>query len=253
MGIGRTLRSLNGMVDADVIGSYAVAGAFAAFRHLQPSHVDRVEVLVPAVANDVPAAVASWLADGGWHDARDGAVVVGDWPVLFTPAVGGLAGEALAAAVPVDVDMGDGTAPFTIRALTAEHLAATTLATGRHDDRERLVQLLEEGVPHMAALDDILRRHGLVAAWRDFVARYGPVIGPMHPKSPHAGYPDISDVLARKAQGRLDLGALLYGSKLARMRGVLAGMAAARDTRRTGRPAGNGARDTGYEGTASTL
>ncbi len=53
-------------------------------------------------------------------------------------------------------------------------------------------------------------------------------------------YPDISDILARKAEGRLDLAKLPYGEKIMRaerMRDELAGMAAAREARKAEREA----------------
>jgi len=59
-----------------------------------------------------------------------------------------------------------------VRVITAEHLAAVALETGRAKDHARLVQLVESGVLSTGVLDEILRRHDLVDAWRAFLRRF---------------------------------------------------------------------------------
>ena len=51
------------------------------------------------------------------------------------------------------------------RVMTAEHLIAIALKTGRAKDHARIALLLEEAEIDHSRLQDILRRHGLVDAW----------------------------------------------------------------------------------------
>ncbi len=46
MGIHQTVEVLNDMVEAGVIGPYAIGGAFAAFRYIQASVTEDLDVLV---------------------------------------------------------------------------------------------------------------------------------------------------------------------------------------------------------------
>ena len=56
--------------------------------------------------------------------------------------------------------------------MTAEHLMAVALQTGRAKDFARLVAFVESRVADATLLDDILERHGLAGAWQRFEERY---------------------------------------------------------------------------------
>ena len=56
--------------------------------------------------------------------------------------------------------------------MSAEHLMAIAVQTGRVKDHARLVAFVESGVADRARLDDILSRHRLDAAWQRFKSRY---------------------------------------------------------------------------------
>ncbi len=58
------------------------------------------------------------------------------------------------------------------RVLTAEHLAAIALQTGRAKDKARLLQFVEAGVLDGSRFEAILGRHGLVAAWQKFERQF---------------------------------------------------------------------------------
>ena len=56
--------------------------------------------------------------------------------------------------------------------MTAEHLVAIALQTGRAKDFSRILQFVESGVLDSAKLDLILPRHGLLAKWEQFGDRF---------------------------------------------------------------------------------
>lgn len=65
-------------------------------------------------------------------------IVVGDWPVQFLPPSDALEAQAIAEAVAATVE-GVGT-----RVMSAEHLVALALRTGRPKDHARIVQFVEQ-------------------------------------------------------------------------------------------------------------
>ena len=56
--------------------------------------------------------------------------------------------------------------------MTAEHLTAIALRTGRPKDKIRIVQFIESGVLDETKLNQILERHGLLAKWKNFKHKY---------------------------------------------------------------------------------
>jgi hypothetical protein len=61
---------------------------------------------------------------------------------------------------------------LTTRVMTAEHLMAIALQTGRAKDHARLVMFVEAGIADMARLRAILARHSLLDAWAKFEKRF---------------------------------------------------------------------------------
>jgi len=56
--------------------------------------------------------------------------------------------------------------------LTAEHLVAIALNTGRAKHFARIVQFLEQHAVEEEKLNDILSRHELLDKWKTFERRY---------------------------------------------------------------------------------
>jgi hypothetical protein len=56
--------------------------------------------------------------------------------------------------------------------MTAEHLVAIALRTGRSKDHVRILQFLEHNAADPDKLADIVRRHGLTTKWIDFKRKY---------------------------------------------------------------------------------
>jgi hypothetical protein len=74
--------------------------------------------------------------------------------------------EALAQAVETEVE---GVRTWV---MSAEHLVAIALRTGRAKDFTRILQFVESGVIDPNKLDQILERSGLLAKWEQFGDKY---------------------------------------------------------------------------------
>ena len=84
----------------------------------------------------------------------------------FLPASQPLVAESVREAVTREAD------GLTTRVMTAEHLMAIALQTGRAKDHARLVMFVEAGIADMDRLRDILARHSLLDAWAKFEKRF---------------------------------------------------------------------------------
>jgi hypothetical protein len=153
-----------------VIQSYAIGGAVGATFYLEPSATMDVDVFVsfqPEAGSLLvtPQPFFDYLqARGGVMDGEY--IVVAGWPVQFLPAATALTLEALEQAVEKDV------AGVPARVFTAEHLAAIALQTGRAKDKARLLQFVEAGALDSARFQNIVVRHGLAGAWRQFEQQF---------------------------------------------------------------------------------
>lgn len=80
----------------------------------------------------------------------------------FLPAANALLEEALAQAVGTELEG----VPTWV--MTAEHLTAIALQTGRTKDFNRILQFVESGTLAPDRFDSILKQHGLLAKWEQF-------------------------------------------------------------------------------------
>ena len=151
-----------------VIGLYAVGGAVGAAFYLEPVATLDVDIFVlfepaPLILTLTPiyeaCAKLGYLAEGD-------AIQIEGWPVQFLPASQPLVSEAVQAAVTREA------AGLKTRVMTAEHLMAIALQTGRGKDHARLVMFVEAGMADMDCLRDILARHSLLDAWSRFEKRF---------------------------------------------------------------------------------
>jgi len=161
---------INGMQAAGVIERYAIGGAVAATFYLEPVATLDVDVFVefhtePGSQMISPEPIFRYLRDRGC--AMEGEhIVIAGWPIQFLPAGSALVQEALAKAVEKDVE---GTPA---RVFTAEDLAAIALETGRAKDKARVLQFIEADVIDLDRLQEILTRHGLAGAWKQFERQF---------------------------------------------------------------------------------
>ena len=160
-----------------IIGGYAIGGAVGATFYLEPVATLDVDVFVLLAAGGegsllVLSPVYEYLLSRG-HKAEGEYIVIGDWPVQFLPPIGSLEEEAITAAAIHQVDS------VAVPVMSAEHLTAIALKTGRGKDFARILQFIESGVPDPARLNDILLRHLLLDKWEQFGKRF------LTPPTPH--------------------------------------------------------------------
>lgn len=167
----KTLRVINEMVAASVIGRYAIGGAVGATFYLEPVTTMDVDIFVPIHAEGssliiTASPIYEYLKNRGYHPVGE-ALKIEDWLVQFLPPNGPLVEEAIAAAR--EVNVGDDVQTYV---MTAEHLIAIALQTGRPKDMTRIVQFIHAGRFDEDVLRGIFQRHGLSPQWEDFQGRF---------------------------------------------------------------------------------
>lgn len=163
-----TLSEINELRAAGLIGQYAIGGAMGATFYLEPISTYDLDIFVifeesPLILTLSP--IYEFLQVRG-HQPDGDAIVIHGWPVQFLPAESDLLREAVEQARSIDYD---GTEA---RVMSAEHLMALALQTGRGKDHARLVAFVAAKVADKMKLDEILQRHNLVSAWARFERTY---------------------------------------------------------------------------------
>jgi hypothetical protein len=165
-----TIESINQMYADGVVSKYAIGGAVGATFYLEPAATLDVDIFVtlpkgPGGLLLSLSPIYEYLkARGG--TVEDEHIAIGGWPVQFLPANGELELEALAEAVPTKVE------DVETWVMTAEHLAAIALRTGRPKDHNRILQFIEQGAVDRKKLQIILERHNLTEKWKQFERRF---------------------------------------------------------------------------------
>ncbi len=162
----RTLKVINDMQAAGVIGRYAIGGAVGATFYLEPTPTMDLDVFVaihPEAGSLIitPKPIYDYLTARGYTAVGE-ALQIEDWLVQFLPPTGALAEEAIVRAKRVHVE---GLSTFVF---TAEHLVAVALETGRPKDKARILQFIEADAIDQKALEVILDRHRLLEKWKQF-------------------------------------------------------------------------------------
>jgi len=147
-----------------VIGKYAIGGAVGAIFYLEPVATLDIDIFVSfqsAGSLISLSPIYDYLTSRGFKAEKE-YIIVDRWPVQFLPAGNALIEEALELAVQTEVE---GVYTWV---MTAEHLVAIALQTGRTKDFSRILQFVESGTLISDKLDSILSRHGLLAKWEQF-------------------------------------------------------------------------------------
>jgi hypothetical protein len=165
-----TIQAINQMQADHIIGKYAIGGAVGATFYLEPAATLDVDIFV-TLPTEPGGTLLSLSSIYDYLKARGGAlehehVVIGGWPVQFLPASDALELEALAEAVPATVEH------VGTWVMTAEHLAAIALRTGRPKDHNRILQFIEQGAVDKIKLGIIVERHNLTGKWKQFERRF---------------------------------------------------------------------------------
>jgi hypothetical protein len=165
-----TLEAINRMQADGVIGKYAIGGAVGATLYLEPAATLDVDIFVtlPTAPGSLLLSLAplyDYLKSRG-GTVKDEHIVIGGWPVQFLPPKNELEREAVAESVPATVE------GVTTWVMSAEHLVAIALCTGRSKDHIRILQFIEQDAVDRGKLQGILERHGLTPKWKRFERKY---------------------------------------------------------------------------------
>lgn len=165
-----TLEAINRMQVDGVIGKYAIGGAVGATFYLEPAATVDLDIFatLPTAASGLLLSLApiyEYLKSRGGK-AVDEYIEIGGWPVQILPLSNDLETEAVSEAVSTQVE------GVTTWVMTAEHLVAIALRTGRAKDHNRILQFIEQGAVNREKLQAILERNGLVAKWKEFERKY---------------------------------------------------------------------------------
>ena len=165
-----TLEMINQMQADGVIGKFAIGGAVGATFYLEPLATADVDVFVmlplsPGGSLISVAPLYEYLIARGCRMEGE-RIIVGEWPVQFLPPHGELEQEALAESVETEVE------GIRTWVLTAEHLIAVALETGRAKDYARIIHFLEQDAVDRDKLNRILIQHGLISKWEKFTRKF---------------------------------------------------------------------------------
>jgi hypothetical protein len=161
-----TLEAINQMHADGVISKYAIGGAVGATFYLEPAATVDLDVFVtlPGASAGILISLTpiyEYLKSHGGK-VQDEYIVLGGWPVQFLLPANPLEEEAVSQAIFTKVE---GAAT---QVMSAEHLVAIALNTGRAKDHSRILQFLEQNAVDKDKLQGILARHGLTAKWKQF-------------------------------------------------------------------------------------
>jgi len=157
------------MLTDGIISHYALGGAVAATFYLEPAATLDVAVFVLLPNADGTlvslSPIYEYLKSPGGIESRE-YITIGDWPVQFLVPANELEREAVATAVPVDVE---GVRTWV---MLAEHLVAIALSVGRAKDYIRILQFINEKAVDRKILLTVLETHGLTMKWKQFEHRF---------------------------------------------------------------------------------
>ncbi len=163
----KTLQVLNALEREGVFTRYAIAGAMAATFYVEPvlTFDLGVVVVLPQAQGMVTSLTPLYdaLRARGYGEQGE-CVEIEGVPVQFLPVYNALIEEALAESKETVYEK------TPTRVLSAEHLAAIAIQTGREKDRQRVRLLLEQAALNHNYLSAVLTRHGLQARWKQWTA-----------------------------------------------------------------------------------
>jgi hypothetical protein len=165
----KTLAVINQLEQEGLVERYAIGGAIAATRYIEPIQTYDLDIFVmlplsPSGLISI-SPIYTYLTQRGYTPQKE-CIIVEGWPVQFLPVYNQLTEEALERAIEVKF----GLTPT--RVLSAEYLGAIMLETGRSKDHARLIQFFEHDALDRAVLEDIVKRHGLRSKWEVFQRRF---------------------------------------------------------------------------------
>jgi len=161
----QTVHILNELAERKLVESYAIGGAMAAFFYAEAVVTEDLDafvlIAIPAGTLLTLTPVYDYLKSRGAVEQREHLILAGTL-VQLIPAYDALTEEAVRQAVERTIGQ------TSTKVMTAEHLIAIALKTGRAKDHARIALLLDEADVDPARLTDILTRHTLMERWTGF-------------------------------------------------------------------------------------
>lgn len=163
------LETLLKLRDEGLLARFAIGGAIAASYYVEAVVTEDLDVfafLTPAPSGLLllgPLYERLQQLGGKVHNEH---VVIGGWPVQILPAYTPLVEEAVMQA---QERLFEGVG---VPVVSAEHLCAIALQTGRAKDYARVHAFFEAGVVDGAALRRLIDRHALAERWQIYERRY---------------------------------------------------------------------------------
>ena len=93
-------------------------------------------------------------------------MLIHGWPVQILPAYTSLVEEAVRDAREQAFE------GLSVPVVTADHLCAIALQTGRPKDFQRIYSLIQAGCVTSAKLRQLIQAHGLQERWKQYARRY---------------------------------------------------------------------------------
>jgi len=162
-----TLQVLNTLVEEKVISDYAIGGAMGATFYIDPVMTIDLDIFVLSLDKcdllPLQPIYQALKTKGYWPDEHEKECVdIEGIPVRFLPAYNPLLEEACQSAKVTEY------AGTKTKVISAEHLVAISLQTGRLKDKLRVLAFNEAQILDHEKLDGILTRHGLTEKWQQW-------------------------------------------------------------------------------------
>ena len=148
---------------------FAVGGAVAASFYIEAVATEDLDVFALLKASASGLLVLTPLYDRLKElgaSLQNEHVVIHGWPVQILPAYTPLVEDAVSGAIERAFD------DLAVPVVSAEHLCAIALQTGRPKDYLRVHSLIEAGCVDRAALARMVDQHGLSGRWSIYARRY---------------------------------------------------------------------------------
>lgn len=156
----KTLEVINELEKEKLIKTYAIGGAIAALKWIEPFFTRDLDIFIIPVQKTkdgeliVLTPIYDYLASKGYLEWKGQWLMIEGIPVEFIPAEG-LIKESVENAVEIDFE------GVKTRVITPEYLIALFLTAGRDKDLIKIRMLLDQAPVEMKKLNDILQRYGL--------------------------------------------------------------------------------------------
>jgi len=155
-----TLRIINELKEKGLIKDYAIGGAIAALRWVEPFFTRDLDIFIipeKEVGEEellLLSPIYEYLKNKGYNQWVGQWLIIEGVPVEFIPAEG-LAKEALENAIEIEFD------GVPTKIITPEYLIALFLKASRQKDKIKIQMLLEQAKIDMGKLEEILDRYNL--------------------------------------------------------------------------------------------